>query len=222
MESNLEKQFRLALRQHDIFDHKVQALCFKLRDALEYTLLTDFEAALVQNTEANLWKLTHYKTIEEYRKRLKLLGSKKKSEDRNEYRILSSHFRSFLTEASGFYISLIIKIHCLHGIVETSIISDLQLIWQDQSDYIVEPKPLSKQHLEKLDLVVYRSLIYLGDLARYREIHADKKKQWGLCRKFYGLANSMMPWMGNPYNQLAVLDTYCNQELSAIAMYFKR
>jgi hypothetical protein len=74
----------------------------------------------------------------------------------------------------------------------------------------------------KVLTTVHRSLIYLGDLARYREVHADKKdKQWGLARKFYTLAMQLIPDHGNPFNQLAVIDTYEGNELEAVCLYFR-
>ena len=87
----------------------------------------------------------------------------------------------------------------------------------------MEPLQISPQLQEKVTLTVHRSLIYLGDLARYRELHADRKeKRWSLSKSFYTLAVWLCPEIGNPFNQLAVIDTYEGNELAAVEHYFQR
>jgi hypothetical protein len=127
-------------------------------------------------------------------------------------------------EASGFYITLIIKIHTLFGVVDPFVLQELQLVWQDQSDFLrFQVSMPSQEFMNQLPFVVYRSLIYLGDLTRYKEVHADKKKRhWDLARKFYKLANYLNPDNGNPLNQLAVIDTHDGRDFSAIGMYINR
>ncbi|KAJ3158599.1 hypothetical protein HK101_001276 [Irineochytrium annulatum] len=84
-----------------------------------------------------------------------------------------------------------------------------------------------------------RSLIYLGDLgqhkifssdmltapfaARYREMYSEpKEKNYSLAKTFYNLALRLMPENGNPFNQLAVIDTYESDDLLAVEHYFRR
>jgi hypothetical protein len=84
--------------------------------------------------------------------------------------------------------------------------------------------PVTPEIQEKATLTVHKCLIYLGDLARYRELHSDSKKEkrWSLARNFYTLAVWLCPEIGNPFNQLAVIDTYEAQELSAVEHYIQR
>ena len=80
-----------------------------------------------------------------------------------------------------------------------------------------------KEIQDKVTLTVHRCLIYLGDLARYRELHSDRKeKKYSLARNFYTLAIWLCPDIGNPFNQLAVIDTYEGNEISAVEHYFQR
>lgn len=46
-------------------------------------------------------------------------------------------------------------------------------------------------------------------------------RQWGVSRKFYNLAQHVVPYRGNTFNQIAVLDTYEGKELEAISMYLR-
>jgi hypothetical protein len=141
-----------------------------------------------------------------------------------EYQSLSRKFKCFLIEASGFYLFLIINIQSRFGLVDPFVIQELQLVWQDQPESMrIQFKMPLEETRPQLYLVVYRSLIYLGDLCRYKEVFADKKvKKWNLVRTFYKLANYLNPDNGNPLNQLAVVDTHAGQDFSAIGMYINR
>ncbi|KAJ1563033.1 hypothetical protein HK405_003885 [Cladochytrium tenue] len=66
----------------------------------------------------------------------------------------------------------------------------------------------------------HHCLIYLGDLGRYREIHSErKKKDWSLALKFYELSRNLIPTNGHPFNQIAVIYAYDNDELNAAVNY---
>ena len=54
-----------------------------------------------------LWKMSHYRIIEEYRKKLK---SPPKDANPQSIKLLSASFRSFLTESTSFYLALINKL----------------------------------------------------------------------------------------------------------------
>lgn len=69
----------------------------------------------------------------------------------------------------------------------------------------------------------FLTIARLPTIARYREIHAEKKeKNWALARMFYTLALRLIPTIGNPFNQLAVIDTYEGDEVGAVERYFRR
>jgi hypothetical protein len=138
-----------------------------------------------------------------------------------QYKDTTSFYRSYLTEATGFYIGFIIRIHTFFGIVDSFVIEQLQLVWQNQSEScrysITMPK---SEFIPDLIKVVYRSLICLGDLARYREIHADKRiRNWNLAQKFYKLANYIKPECGTAFNQLAVIDSHKGNDFCSIQLY---
>lgn len=53
---------------------------------------------------------------------------------------------------------------------------------------------------------VHSSLVFLGDLSRYREgDEQDSPKNWGPAIGFYNLAKKLVPELGSPHNQLAVI-----------------
>ena len=68
-------------------------------------------------------------------------------------------------------------------------------------------------------LSCHRCLVYLGDVARYRELHRDgggEGKDWGGAARYYHLALRLLPAQGAPHNQLAVLATYTEDDLEAL------
>ena len=72
---DLERSFRQVFKQTGISDHRtLQASCM-LRDQLETDLLTNFDVEHENKTDIKLWKVCHYKIIEEYRKQLKQVQS---------------------------------------------------------------------------------------------------------------------------------------------------
>jgi hypothetical protein len=113
----------------------------------------------------------------------------------------------FLTDASGYYLDLLKSLVSIYAAslpqhIPGTLSSELG--WTVQSGNQGHQVPS-----EQIVNTVYRCLIYLGDLSRYREVHADKKhKAWGLARKFYRLSMAVCGEVGNPFNQLAVIDTY--------------
>jgi hypothetical protein len=160
--NEVEKLFRHSLR-NGIKDPKLKHLHLKLRQHFELELLTSYDQSLFKNTETNLWKLVHYKIIEEYRKKLKTLVHVK-----DEYSKVVGEFRAFLTEALGFYLRFITKINVLFG-VDFKIIQEFNLVLQDQTEALsnIQVKPPSAENRIKLNMTVFRSLIYLGDLGYF-------------------------------------------------------
>jgi len=81
----------------------------------------------------------------------------------------------------------------------------------------------SNTSYEKCRQSIHRCLVFLGDLARYRELHSQKaRKNFSVAEGYYYRALAVMPENGNPHNQLAVLATYIEAETIAVSsfMYF--
>ena len=70
---DLERSFRQIFKQTGIADQRTFVASTKLRDHLELDLLTNFDFAISNQIDIKLWKVCHYKVIEEYRKQLKLV-----------------------------------------------------------------------------------------------------------------------------------------------------
>ncbi|KAI8920216.1 hypothetical protein DFJ77DRAFT_451699 [Powellomyces hirtus] len=231
--AELEKKLRQVLRNRDggPFSDVVQNVRVQLRDALASAILNDYEGSGTRDLEGTLWKAAHYKIIEEFRKTLKEIhGNARRSgrsEERKDVRLLTAHFRAFLAEATAFYVRFICRLQRhfkLHGRGIDAVVEQLSIAVD--SEDTIEPSE-SQEHIPDAMQTTaigscYRSLIFLGDLARYREIYADRKEtNWSTARMFYNMAIQLMPDSGNPYNQLAVIASYAGDELLAVEYYLR-
>jgi protein SMG7 len=57
--------------------------------------------------------------------------------------------------------------------------------------------------------------------ARYIRDINPKSRDWMASAEYYKRALKLMPTWGNPHNQLAVLNTYCDDEFNAVYHYFR-
>ncbi|KAI9103168.1 hypothetical protein DFS34DRAFT_355216 [Phlyctochytrium arcticum] len=213
-----------------LFASDVRAVRFRLRDELQNLIFFDFEFAQTKDIEAVLWK-THYRVIDDFRKALKEITSRVRRAGRSnsipnekrDLRALTGAFRTFLAEAIAFYLRFIWRLS------QAFALSDVQTIVLPELEIDIlghEPVPpyshITSESQIRARNSCHRSLIYLGDLARYREVHADRKtKNWAPARMFYNIALQLLPSIGNPFNQLAVISTYAGDEIGAVENYFR-
>lgn len=177
--------------------------------------------------EYALWQL-HYRRIEELRARFNAAiassGSTSqtgKGPPRNgsdNIIKIRTQFKTFLSEATGFYHDLMVKIRAKYGLTVGGF-SD------DPGDQIPSSNEANKSIEVKKGLVsCHRCLIYLGDLARYRGLYGEgdsKARDLAAASSYYTQASSLWPSSGNPHHQLAILASYSSDELVAIYRYFR-
>lgn len=128
-----------------------------------------------------------------------------------------SVFRTFLGDASGFYNDLMRKLKAKHGLP-----ADYSFSPQERA--ALGESRASDAELRMCQMSCHRCLIYLGDLARYKELHADgdvASRDWSVAAGYYLQAAALWPASGNPHNQMAVLATYKEDELLAVYFYYR-
>lgn len=226
-----EKQLLTFVQSKGPFDPNVRILRNNIRELYESVILEDHEFAESHEVEQLLWRL-HYTRIEEFRARIRKImssggsgtgtavvpsGNKPGVRREPVHKILAV-FRSFLSEATGFYHDLILKIRAKHGLSQ----DDLSCDPLESADSKIDDKRTVE--LKRCQLSCHRCLIFLGDLARYKEYYADgdaANRDWSIAAGFYVKAASLWPSSGNPHNQLAVLATYVGDELLAVYHYYR-
>lgn len=219
----LEKQLRSLLQVKGPFDSGVRSLQNSLREKYELVILEDHELAESLEVEQAIWRL-HYKQIDEFRAKIKKINyaasTNKGGTQRDSVLKILAAFKSFLAEVTGFYHNLILKLRAKNGLPQ-----DYSTF--ESSDTVSTAGDDNERRLrvKRCQLSCHRCLIFLGDLARYKEVHGNahdtRSIDFSVAAGYYLQAASLWPPSGNPHNQLAVLATYVSDELLAVYRYFR-
>ncbi|CAM0950680.1 unnamed protein product [Alopecurus aequalis] len=194
----------------------------QMRENFEKMILADHEFCEKHEIEYILWQL-HYKRIEEFRHHINAAGSAASQNGKNNgntdrIKRIKSAFRSFLSEASGFYHDLMFKIKSNYG---------LPLGYFSESpENASNPAKNEKKTADSKKALIscHRCLIYLGDLARYKGMFGDgdsASREYAAASSYYKEAASICPSSGNPHHQLAILASYSSNEVVAVYRYFR-
>ncbi|KAK9274422.1 hypothetical protein L1049_019237 [Liquidambar formosana] len=198
----------------------------QMRENFEAIILEDHAFSEQHNIEYALWQL-HYKRIEELRAHfsaaLTSAGSTTSQGGKGPTRPdritkIRLQFKTFLSEATGFYHDLILKIRAKHGL-------PLGYFSEESECQIVMEKDGKKSaEMKKVLISCHRCLIYLGDLARYRGLYGEgdsRRRDYAAASSYYLQAASLWPSSGNPHHQLAILASYSSDELVTVYRYFR-
>ncbi|XP_027939803.1 protein SMG7-like [Vigna unguiculata] len=197
----------------------------QIRENYEAIILEDHAFSEKHNIEYALWQL-HYKRIEELRAYFNAahtsVSSKSSPGGKGSVRPdritkIRLQFKTFLSEATGFYHDLIMNIRAKYGLPLG--------YFEDSENKIVMEKDEKKSSQMKKGLIsCHRCLIYLGDLARYKGLYGgsdSKKREYAAASSYYLQAATIWPSSGNPYHQLALLASYNEDELTTVYCYFR-
>eukprot|EP00953_Heterococcus_sp_UTEX-ZZ885_P015680 8830-Heterococcus_DN1.PRE.1 len=202
-----EKKLRELLRSTPSESAEAQALRDVIRQLHSSVIAKDPLFAARVDVEQSLWKSCYYKRIEDFRKRIrKYANAAVASGDalsREHLHRICQSFGRFLTDASAFYAGMLSSF-------------ETQLHFPERSTH----QSLTSADCDRLSLSIHRCLIFMGDLARYRELHSESStKDWSKAEAHYQKALEAMPHGGNPHNQMAVLATYTDAECVAVYRY---
>lgn len=179
----------------------------QMRENYEVILLEDHAFSEQHNIEYLLWQL-HYRRIEELRAHFSAALTSAGSNASQGVKGLARpdrvtkirlQFKNFLSEATGFYHELILKIRAKYGL-------PLGHFSEDSDNRIVTEKDGKKSAEMKKGLIsCHRCLIYLGDLARYKGLYGEgdsKSREYTAASSYYLQAASLWPSNGNPHHQV--------------------
>ncbi|XP_058205657.1 nonsense-mediated mRNA decay factor SMG7-like [Rhododendron vialii] len=196
----------------------------QMRENYEAIVLEDNAFSEQHEIEYALWQL-HYRRIDELRGHLNsALASAGSTTSQNgkgptrpgpdRITKIRSQFKTFLSEASGFYHDVMLKIRAKCGLP----------IGFDQENQILSQDGNISAEMKRGLISCHRCLIYLGDLARYKGLYGEaesKTRDFAAASSYYMQASSLWPSSGNPHHQLAILALYSGDELVAIYRYFR-
>ncbi|KAK7362848.1 hypothetical protein VNO77_04972 [Canavalia gladiata] len=215
---NSERQLWALIHSKGLLNNDAQDLYRNIRSRYERTILNNHTHSELQDVEYCLWKL-HYKHIDEFRKRIKKCSGNAENNKsgipqegfvqiNNDNHIKA--FKSFLSEATEFYQTLIVKLKKYYGVPEEALFSKKACVSTS-----FEPESMLK-----CLYLCHRCLVCMGDLARYKQQYENfdlQNQNWSVSATHYLEATRIWPDSGNPQNQLAVLATYIGDEF--LAMY---
>ncbi|KAI6679417.1 hypothetical protein NL676_033298 [Syzygium grande] len=199
----------------------------QMRENYEKIILEDHSFSEKHNIEHALWQL-HYKKIEELRAHYTAAqasansnaspNGKGPSTRPDRITKIRLQFKTFLSEATGFYHDLILKIRSKYGL-------PLGYFTEDADNGLLYEKDGKKSaDVKKVLISCHRCLIYLGDLARYKGLYGEldsKAREFAAASSYYLQAASLWPSIGNPHHQLAILASYSGDDLVTIYRYFR-
>ncbi|XP_057431121.1 nonsense-mediated mRNA decay factor SMG7-like [Lotus japonicus] len=197
----------------------------QMRENYEAIILEDHAFCDQHNIEYALWQL-HYKRIEEFRAYFSAALSSTSSNSSqggkgparpDRITKIRLQFKTFLSEATGFYHDLIMKIRAKYGL-------PLGYFEDSENRIVMEKDGKKYADMKKGLLSCHRCLIYLGDLARYKGMYGEGdslNREFTAASSYYFQAASLWPSSGNPHHQLALLASYSGDELVAIYRYFR-
>ena len=178
-----------------------------MRENYEAIILEDHAFSEQHNIEYALWQL-HYKRIEELRAHYSAAQASVGSNASHAVKVpplpdrltkIRLQFKALLSEATGFYHGLILKIRAKYGL-------PFGYFADDSECQIFMDKDGKKSADIKKGLVsCHRCLIYLGDLARYKGSYGDgdsKSREYAAASSYYLQAASIWPSNGNPHHQV--------------------
>ncbi|XP_058205654.1 nonsense-mediated mRNA decay factor SMG7-like [Rhododendron vialii] len=196
----------------------------QMRENYEAIVLEDNAFSEQHEIEYALWQL-HYRRIDELRGHLSAAlasaGSTPSQNGKGPTRTgpdritkIRSQFKTFLSQASGYYHDMMLKIRAKCGLP----------LGYDQETQILSQDGNISTEMKRGLISCHRCLIYLGDLARYKGLYGEvesKARDFAAASSYYMQASSLWPSNGNPHHQLAILALYSGDELVAIYRYFR-
>lgn len=193
----------------------------QMRENFEAIVLEDHAFSEQHEIEYALWQL-HYRRIEELRAHFNAAvasagsnpaqngkgpsGSSPAQNGKGPSRggpdrvpKIRAQFKTFLSEATGFYHDLMLKIRAKYGL-------SLGYFSDDSENQVPLSKDGNKTTEVKKGLIsCHRCLIYLGDLARYKGLYGEgesKARDFSAASSYYMQATSLCPSSGNPHHQV--------------------
>ncbi|XP_066600261.1 nonsense-mediated mRNA decay factor SMG5 [Prorops nasuta] len=203
-----------ALTISDLFTPSSEALRRKLKDYCERLIFKD-PIGNVRKTEELLWRRGFYDVVHAAKKLRKV-----NTWNDHEKGLLSIH----LAVGIGFYHHLILKLQTefgldLIGIIDFAFTQNETNLLSAKSK-VTQVKASTIEIQQCLMRLIHRSLVCLGDLARYK-LTLDPNWDPMIAKRYYKMAIAIDPNIGMPHNQLGTIAGNRNYGLDAVYHYMR-
>lgn len=174
----------------------------RLRLACMQVIFHDFEYAVEKKAEHTLWQ-AHTSVNTEYRRVVGRLGGQSQVVQKRK---VERMYKDFLKTSQSFYCGYVQRLASRFSIPELSQAAQGLQVRPVDPPSSRETSLADPMHIRVTDSC-QRSLVHLGDLARYRCQVSDKstKTSFDTALAYYGLANAVDPDNGSAHHQMAVL-----------------
>lgn len=192
-----------------LFNPRLVTLREKLKQS--YLRLVSLDQRAAHGISRNVWKLVFYATIERLRRQQKQVetSTETSARDKQQHREI---FSNFLGQAEQFYRQVITEVQQTYGNI------GVVLPGEDKS----KKKEKGSRFLSDSNAICYftcyESLLFLGDILRYAQIHLKPHSQQSFkySTLSYRQAAYLCPQSGNPHNQLSVIFLHNKDDLRAV------
>ncbi|CAE6461003.1 unnamed protein product [Rhizoctonia solani] len=266
----LVADFREELKLRDPWDREVDVQFKRIQRKYKDILFGFPFARQAQTVDQALWSDTSYALIAQYRARIDPIRASSNNKNVVENRKMLQKFLAFLGAEGTFWSGIVSRLVRIHGLTEANAAmvtlgmnvvefenreslarhgqADMMPAVSEDPSTPTHPPPSHEHRSNKL-LVLFRALIYLGDIARYREqygTHPNKansepgakrsrggrrgrgggteklnEKPFSKAEAFYLQARLLLPDYGNPFNQLAIVYSYQHDFFGAALNYYR-
>ena len=237
----LEKQHSELSKKLQPADPALAALRNDLRDRYRQLLVKHVDFACRKGVDRVLWLVIFHKRIEFFRRKVRKASAAVeeaanagvREAAQSSLKRANAGLEAVLREGTVFYEELVTSLQEKNQV-------DCFLGRTSPSQPLGSTGELARRFLEAggeangssttaaLRSVCASCALSLGDLARYRELHASgteldpaqgKRADWSAAQALYIAAHQAQPQNGNAHNQLAVVATYAGDELGALYHY---
>ncbi|KAK7202955.1 hypothetical protein BZA70DRAFT_291763 [Myxozyma melibiosi] len=217
------RDLRALIKVRPPYHKEVEELVIQIREAAMQSALADIEGASKANLDNDLWIKVHHPMNEAYAKLLSKIGPQMKTKP-TEARKLQEFYVKFIKSAMYFYRSYIQALENKFGVQE--IVPVVTRIRMQVGRGTQKERP--NETIQTLVVrSCHRSLLSLGDLSRYREIHSldfsgsSSDKDYRPAINYYTLAKELVPQDGSPYNQFAVISSLEGSVLGSTYHFYR-
>lgn len=181
------------------------------------TIWPDLRAAKERSVEDALWQ-THTQVTKAYRKVLARLHGHEHAVLRRK---LERLYSAYLKTAQYFYRGYLQRVCARYDMKDLK-----RIARQAELDEIPVPDTDKVDAAAtKLEEIVrdscHKTLIYLGDLARYRTLLRPKDRKWEGALAYYFLANDLIPESGYGHHQCGVIYVEAEDHLQVVYHFYR-
>ncbi|KAI8929078.1 hypothetical protein BC831DRAFT_547902 [Entophlyctis helioformis] len=176
-------------------------------EAAEDVLLLDPAHGILVDADGRLWKYVLYPRIEALRKLFLELQAIKSRVPKEFHKSLAEELDRTQTDlvaqldfSQAFYRTLLLELHVRFENASVNVAVDEIIAGDSAAGMAVEQSPEQK--------LVYKIVMLLGDIARYRWMVVRSKSVWNISRLYYEKAFRLWPSGVKPHSQISLLYNY--------------